>query len=139
MNITIWLMGLTILNVLAILIKGRKPKVSLKKYVYKQSTLHQLAKLVLPTNAELIARKPTQYKNYIKNKTVRVITTPEGKAYWVKDNKFFCANVQDGEFDPDLGKEINTNELSKKEIDKLLFILDNLNRGITNDSGSTGN
>lgn len=139
MNITIWLIGLTILNVLAILIKGRKPKVSLKKYVYKQSTLHQIAKLVLPTNAELIARRPTQYKNYIKHKTVRVITTPEGKAYWVKDNKFFWANVQDGEFDPDLGKEINTNELSKKEIDKLLFILDNLNRGMTNDSGSTGN
>lgn len=137
--LTLWLIGLTILNVLAILIKGRKPKVSLKKYVYRQSTLHQVAKLVLPTNAELKSRKPTQYKKYIENQTVKVITAPDGKAYWVKNNKFFCAEIEDGIFDPELGKEINTNELSKKEIDKLLFILDNLNRGMKNDSSNSGN
>lgn len=131
--------GLTVLNIIAILIRRRKTKISLKRYVYRQTTLHQIAKMVIPKNEELILNKPSQYKNYIKNKTVRVITTPDNKAYWVKDNKFYCADVQDGEFNPEMGKEISTDSLSKKEVDRLLFILDNLNRGNENDSGSSRN
>lgn len=84
-------------------------------------------------------RKPTQHKKHITDKTVRVMQTPDRKAYWVKDNKFYCADVLDGEFNPELGKEINAESLSKKEMDKLLFILDNLNKGNSNDSRSSGN
>lgn len=131
--------GLTAINILAILIKRRKRKLSMKRYVYRQTTLHQIAKYLLPTNAELMSNKPSQHKKYLDSKTVRVLTTPENKAYWVKDNKFYYADVTDGEFNPELGKEISTESLSKKEIEKLLFILDNLNKGNENDSGSTRN
>lgn len=131
--------GLTALNIIAILIRRRKRKLSLKRYVYRQSTLHQIAKLILPTNAELIGNKISQHKKHIDSKTVRVLTTPEHKAYWVKDNKFYWADVENGEFNPELGTEISTESLSKKEIEKLLFILDNLNKGNENDSGSSRN
>lgn len=122
------LMGLTLINLIAIIKSRINKKSILNKYVHRQSTIHQVAKLILPTNDELLSRKPTQYKNYIKNKTIRVITAPDGKAYWVKDNKFYCIETDNGEFDPSQGKEIDTSSLSKKEIDKLLLILDNLNR-----------
>jgi hypothetical protein len=126
-------------NVVAILYRWRNKKVLLKRYVYRQTTLHQIAKLVIPTNEELLLKKPTQYKKHITDKTVRVIQTPDRKAYWVKDNKFYCADVLDGEFNPDLGKEIKTDSLSKKEMNKLLFILDSLNKGKEDDSRSSGN
>lgn len=130
---------LTIGNILAILYRRRTKKVLLKRYVYRQTTLHQIAKMVIPKNEALMFKKPSQHKNYIQNKTVKVITTPDRKAYWVKDNKFYWADVSEGDFNPDLGKEINTESLSKKEMDRLLFILDNLNKDNDNDSGSSRN
>ena len=135
-----WLfMGLTLVNLIAILKTRINKKSVLNKYVHRQSTVHQVAKLILPKNSELLSRKPTQYKNYIKNKTIRVITAPDGKAYWVKDNKFYSAEYDNGgEFDPTQAKEIDASSLSKQEINKLLLILDNLNRGIINDSGNPG-
>lgn len=95
--------------------------------------------MIIPKNEVLLLKKPSQHKKHIVDKTVKVITTPDKKAYWVKDNKFYWADVSDGEFNPNLGKEINTESLSKKEVDKLLFILDNLNKGNDSDSGSTRN
>ena len=133
------LLGLTLINLIAILKSRINKKSVLNKYVHRQSTVHQVAKLILPKNSELLSRKPTQYKNYIKNKTIRVITAPDGKAYWVQDNKFYYAEFDDnGNFDPTLAKEVDASALSKKEVDKLLLILDNLNRGINNDSGNSG-
>lgn len=135
-----WLfLGLTLINLIAILKSRINKKSVLNKYVHRQSTVHQVAKLILPKNSELLSKKPTQYKNYIKNKTIRVITAPDGNAYWVKDNKFYCAEYDNsGEFDPTQAKEIDAGSLSKKEINKLLLILDNLNRGISNDRGNSG-
>ena len=133
----IFVIGLTIVNLIGIINRRNRKKVSLQKVTYRQSTLHHMAKLILPSNAELKNRKSSQFNKYLKNKVVKVITAPDGMSYWVKDNKFYVCEVKDGIFDPSQGKEIDTTTMSKKEIDKLLLILDNLNRGIYNERGST--
>lgn len=138
MILNILLVGLTIVNAIGILNRWNHKKVLIKKYVYRQSTMHQLAKMVLPSNAEIKLSKASQFNKYLKNKTIRIITAPDGKAYWVKNNKFYMSDMNDGEFDPSQGKEIDTSTMTKKEIDKLLLILDNLNGGISNDRGSSG-
>ena len=119
---------LTIINLIAILNMRGKKKVSLQKATYRQSTLHHMAKLILPSNAQLRRDKPTQFNKYLKHKIIRVISAPDGKNYWVKDNKFYVCDSVNGEFDPSQGKEIDTSKLSQKELDRLLLILDNLNR-----------
>ena len=84
----------------------------------------------MPTNAEY-KRENTKRQSVERSRerVVRVIKTPDSKAYWVKDNIFYCAQVVDGEFDPQEALPVDTTHLSKKEVDKLLHILDNLKNG----------
>lgn len=53
----------------------------------------------------------------------------EDKAYWVVDNTFYVAEIVDGEIDKTSSKPINAFEMSVKDINKMLFILDNLVEG----------
>ena len=101
----------------------------MRKIAFRQSILHKSLKPFMPTNAEYKRNKKTQARERVKNSVVKVIQTPDRKAYWVDKNIFYCADVIDGQFDPTIGKPVDTNGLSKKEIDKLLLILDTLNKG----------
>ena len=99
----------------------------MQKLSFSQSSLHKVIKDLLPSNAELRQPVISQARKHNKERNIRVIYTPDQKAYWVVRNTFYCADLIDGQFDPSNGKPVNTDGLSKKEIEKLLFILDNLN------------
>ncbi len=83
----------------------------------------------MPTNAELRKKIKTQSRIYSSRQSVRVIQTPDNKAYWVDHNTFNCAEVVDGQFDPTRGTPVDTSEMSQKQVKELMFILDNLNKG----------
>jgi hypothetical protein len=119
---------LTIASVIAI-IKSRRKRIRLKHIGFRQSMLHHIMKGMIPSNAELNSKKKRQSNVHNTGNVVRVIRTPDSKAYWVEDNIFYYADVVDGQFDPNAKKAVDTSELSKKEINKLLFILDNLKNG----------
>jgi len=53
----------------------------------------------------------------------------EDRAYWVVDNTFYVAEIVDGEIDKTSSRPINAFEMSIKDINKMLFILDNLVEG----------
>ena len=74
-----------------------------------------------------------------KDETLTRVIILEDKAYWVSDNVFYVGEAANGQVKPETGVPISTSGLSTKEINKLLFILDNLKNGKFNDSGSTGN
>jgi len=119
---------LTTLVLIGIL-KRRQKRIRLKHIGFKQSMLHHIMKGMIPSNAELNSKKKRQSNVHNTGNVVRVIRTPDSKAYWVEDNIFYYADVVDGQFDPNAKKAVDTSELSKKEINKLLFILDNLKNG----------
>jgi hypothetical protein len=52
---------------------------------------------------------------------------------------FYIGDSIDGKVLQETATPINTEDLSKNEISKLLFILDKLKNGNYNDSGSAGN
>ena len=118
---------LTTILVVAILSIKRKSK--LKKVKFSQSALHMIVRDILPSNQELHRRTITQSKLHIEKNTVKVIKTPDNKVYWVDNNSFLCAEIVDGEFNTDSGKPVDTSNLSKEEVDDLLYILDNLKNG----------
>jgi len=60
-------------------------------------------------------------------------------AYWVSENIFYVAEAIDGEVIPQTAKPVDTNSMSRKDLDKMLFILDSLKNGKKNDSSSAGN
>lgn len=112
------------------IIKTRQKRIKMRRITFRQSILHQVVKHMMPTNAEY-KRENTKRQSVerSRDRVVRVIKTPDSKAYWVKDNIFYCAQVVDGEFDPQEALPVDTTHLSKKEVDKLLHILDNLKNG----------
>ena len=109
------------------IINRTKRRIVLKRIGFRQSMLHHIVKDMLPTNAFIDSQKDRQSKKHRGNAAIKVIQAPDNKAYWVENNTFYSAELVNGQFDPSSGKPVDTNNMSKKEIDKLLFILDNLN------------
>jgi hypothetical protein len=56
---------------------------------------------------------------------VKVLVFDE-TAYWVQDNIFYYTNVIDNIPNMVNAQPVNISEMSKQELDKMLFILDNI-------------
>jgi len=108
------------------------------KVIYTQSSIHQIVKNFIPNDFFDIPKRESQANKHVKNNTVRVLII-ENQAYWVHDNKFYVADTIDGAVDSETVRPIDTNNMSKRDIEKMLFILDSLRNGNSDDSGSTGN
>lgn len=105
--------------------------------VYRQSDIHSITKNFYSKNKKIKSKK-TQMTNRMDNDAVKVVLT-EDRAYWVADNIFYTANLVNDKPDMSTASPIDTSNLSKDDIDKMLFILDNLGRGDKNERGSSGN
>jgi hypothetical protein len=131
--------GLTLPLVWVILkLMRKKARKKFSKTLYRQSDIHRLLKyffsIRLPNNeghsSQLTKRKE---KSMIK------VIFVDNQAYWVSENTFFVAESVNGEIQRQTARPVNTNGLSKVDLDKMLFILDSLKNGSKNDSGSSGN
>ena len=86
---------------------------------------------------EKINRK-SQSKIRQEKENVRVIIV-ENEAYWIKDNTFYTAPMVNNLIGKDYAMQVDTSTMDKVQLDKMLFILDKLREGISNDSRGTGN
>jgi hypothetical protein len=86
---------------------------------------------------EKINRK-SQSKIRQEKENVRVIIV-ENEAYWIKDNGFYTAPMVDNLISKDSAIQVDTSTMDKVQLDKMLFILDKLREGISNDSRGAGN
>jgi hypothetical protein len=131
--------GLTLLSSWAIinLIAKRKRK-KYNQILYRQSDLHRIMKRFFSSPLEDKEKPLTQLEKRNSKDKINVLVIDQ-EAYWVSDNTFFIAKAEDGEVMLETAKPINTKDMSKKDIDKMLFILDNLQGRDANDSGSSGN
>jgi len=116
----------------------KKTRKSFSKTLYRQSDIHRLLKYFF--SIELLNNKESfsQLTKHKEKGMIKVIFL-DNQAYWVSDNTFYVAEAVNGEIQKHTVKPINTNGLSKKDLDKMLSILDSLKNGNKNDSGSTGN
>jgi hypothetical protein len=129
--------GLTLCLLSYILYRSSKRKV-FPKIAYSQSGIHMMVKDFLP---KTLYEKPTvisQALKHIEKNSVKVIFI-EDNAYWVSNNIFYCAEAVGGNVNIDTTKPVDTTNMSKKDIEKMLFILDNLQNGSNDDSSSAGN
>jgi hypothetical protein len=116
----------------------KKSKKDFSKILYRQSDIHGLLKYFfsIPLSGN---KKPSSQLTKHKEKSMIKVIVLNNEAYWVSDNTFYVAKAIDGEVQPHTAQPVNTNRLSKPELDKMLFILDSLKNGKKNDSGGTGN
>jgi hypothetical protein len=129
--------GLTLLLTSYILYKGRKLK-SFSGIAYSQSSIHLMIKDFLPKDLYKKPRRESQMSKHIEENTVKIIFI-EDKAYWVNNNIFYCAEAVGNSIDIDTTEPVDTTSMSKKDIDKMLFILDNLKNGSSDDSSGPRN
>jgi hypothetical protein len=95
---------------------------------YSQSHIHSLLAPVLPTNKQL--RKPlvSQATEYNKKNSIRILFV-DGLAYWIAENKFFVAEIVDGLIDHESARVVDTMAMDKVQLDKMIFIVDQLTEG----------
>jgi hypothetical protein len=115
---------------------SKLPVVNLRQ---SQSKTHELIKGILPFNWELApVAAPTQASIHNESMFVRVIIAEE-KAYWIKDNSVYSADIEDGYIDNDSARVVDMMAIDDVQLDKMIFIVDKLTEGRQNDLGNTGN
>lgn len=72
----------------------------------------------------------SQSKNRRESSSIKVIIIQD-KAYWVDENVFYVSEIENGIPIPETAMPVDTTNMSKEEIDKMMFILDNLGKGET--------
>lgn len=131
--------SLTLIAVCSIIIIAvKRSRKNFARISYSQSDIHNIVKNFIPKD---LFEKPSlvsQAKKHVRNNTVRVLMI-EGQAYWVHDNMFYVADTANGLVDPETVRPIDTNNMSNRDIDKMLFILDSLRNGNSDDSSGAWN
>ena len=133
-------MGLTFVVSWSIIkISNRKRGRFLSKIRYRQSNIYEMVKDVIPKEMFDKPKVITQSQKHVQKNMLKVVIT-EGRAYWILDNVFYTANAINGRVDESTVEPLDIQNLSKKDLSKMLSILDDLRKGMeSNDSGSTGN
>ena len=126
-----------VISFFIIRIINNKTRQKISRVFYRQSDMHVLLKTFFSRdiNSE---NKSSQIEIRNNRDKVKVIAIDQN-AYWVADNIFYVADLINNEPDFSTTRPVDTSNMSKTDIDKMLFILDNLGRGNNNDSGSSGN
>jgi hypothetical protein len=79
---------------------------------------------------------PRQSRNQEEKTNIKVVIF-DNKAYFVRDAKFYCAEMHGTEIDGANATLVDTMGMDKVQLDKMLFIMDQLRDGKKNDSGDS--
>lgn len=109
---------------------------------YNNFKYKQTDKLMILKNFSNISpvekKKPSQLDKMNEENVINVVVVDD-KAYWIADNVFYTADLVDEDPDLSTAQTVDTGNMSKEELDKMMFVLDNLNKGKQNDDSSSGN
>jgi hypothetical protein len=101
--------------------------------------MHEIIKNVIPKEMFEKPKIIRQSEKHIQKNMLKVVIT-NGKAYWILDNVFYVADAINGRVNEETIEPLNVENMSTKELNNMLSILDDLKQGVgPNDSGSTGN
>lgn len=119
------------------MLKDKDLKVK-QTFVYRQSHIFDLVKPLLPPLSTLKPERKSQSVNHENKTNVKVIIMGN-QAFWIKDNMFYMADMDGQHINKESTRRVDTMAMDKVELDKMLFIMDQLRDRNINDSGSSGN
>ena len=110
-----------------------------KTPIYSQSFVHNLMSPYIPTNEELKNQslKKTQSSKLIAKNLVRVLFT-EDKAYWIKDNTVYTANLIDGVVDEESTLRVDMMAMDTVQLKEMSFIVEKLTEGVDDENRYSG-
>jgi hypothetical protein len=120
------------------LISFEKKTVKDNPFRYSQSHIHETISPLIP---DLVFYKKEILRQSSKHeeKTNIKVVIFDNKAYFVKDGTFYCAEMHGTEIDGANATLVDTMGMDKVQLDKMLFIMDQLRDGKKNDSGDSRN
>lgn len=95
---------------------------------YSQSHVHNLIAPFLPSNEEMLEPPVTQASKYLDKISLRVVFL-DGKAYWIKDDKFYVADAVDHMVNHESATEVDTMTMDKIQLDKIMLVVEKLTEG----------
>lgn len=101
-----------------------------QSYLYKLLTGLSLAE-------EIKQSKPKQSDKYLNRHHVKVMILEE-KAYWIKDNQLYVADLVDGHIDGSSSREVDTIAMNQVELEHTMFVVEKLTEDDNNDYRSSG-
>jgi hypothetical protein len=104
---------------------------------YNQTHIFNLIKDFLPDVETLKKTLITQATQYMDKAHTRVVIV-ENKAYWIANNMFYVADISENGIDKERASIVDTMGMNKIQLDKMLFIMDKLREGRSDDSWSSG-
>lgn len=124
-----------LVSILVIWLINNRGKVSMDSIMFTQSELHRLVKDYIVVEVE---EKQSQLQKHLNKNAIKIMTVDD-RAYWIANNIFYMAELKNGMPDFNNANPVDTINMSKTDLDKMMFILDNLRRGIKDDSDSSRN
>lgn len=95
---------------------------------YSQSHIHSIiSPFIKDVDLRPEPKDKQSIKHYHKN-NLRVVIV-DGDAFWVKDNVFYTAKITPEGIDNETTTVVDTIGMDKVQLDKMLFIMDQLNDG----------
>jgi hypothetical protein len=119
------------------LISSEKKIIRENPFRYSQSHIHEIISPLVPNLREYKKIIPRQSRNQEEKTNIKVVIF-DNKAYFVRDAKFYCAEMHGTEIDGANATLVDTMGMDKVQLDKMLFIMDQLRDGKKNDSGDSG-
>lgn len=104
---------------------------------YSQSHIHRLIYPFLPSNHEMQEHKESQSSKHMDEIFTRIVFV-DNEAYWIKDGKFFVADVVDGDVVKETATEVDTMAMDAIQLNKIKIIVEKLSEGKDNDSRNAG-
>jgi len=103
---------------------------------YSQSHIHEIVSPLVPNLKEYKKVINRQSSKQEEKTNIKVVIFDD-KAYFVKDGTFYCAEMHGTEIDGANATLVDTMGMDKVQLDKMLFIMDQLRDGKKNDSGDS--
>jgi hypothetical protein len=127
-GLTITILLLLFTYIIASKSGGRAPIISQSMLLYRYNSGKRRSR-------RLVAK--TQSLKHHDKSNIKVIIL-DNSAYWIKDNIFYKAPLVDELIDKDSAEQVDTMNMDKVQLDKMLFIMDKLREGINDDSRGSG-
>ena len=103
-------------------------KEELNPFRYSQSHIFEIVRPILPPILIKSKNVNTQSYKYEEKFNVKVIILGQN-AYWIKDNVFYTAKIDGDRIDRDSTSVVDIMGMDRVELDKMLFIMDQLRDG----------
>lgn len=114
--------------------KPNKIKINL---AFRQSRIFELTKFSMRLYPKRKYLNTQSSRHFDKTK-IRIVMT-ETNAYWIKDNSVYQADIIDGIVQENSTKVVDMMALDDVKLKDMMFIIDKLTEGQTNDSGDSWN